>query len=138
MKRIVITIAIIIGMFLLFAFLMYGDISPVDDVSGCYVSRLEKISDKICIKKSGIYEQFAITEGVEKKYNEGSCRTFQYSTNDDVFTAVVLYEYSLVDNQGAVTSKLELDIQPHKNSFGKVLFSVGENLARPVRYYSRE
>lgn len=90
--------------------------------------------DKACQYSSGKYEQFYIINEHEVKYNEEYWKSFSYTNDEGNFIAATLHRYAIIDLNGKVLSKVELDIQPYKNTFGKVLFVVGNDLQAQKLY----
>ncbi len=119
---------------------MYGGwIFPVEDISGCYSLSTKKYVDKVCLYPDGRYEQLYSEAGSEfKKYNSNSWRSFPYSNDSGDFVAGSLNQFITRDSSGGVGEFLDIDIQPHKNMLGKVLFSRGMNSSSERQNYYRE
>ena len=139
MKKIIIFLAVIFTFLLGFIFLTYGTVSPVKNISGCYVASSEIYMDKVCLHEDGKYEQFfAKGDSRFKKDNEASWRSFSYGDKKEKFVGGVLNDFVIRGTEGDLRDVRELDIQPHKDTFGNVLFAVGKRKYSERREYIRE
>ena len=121
----------------LYLFLRYGSIDPVKDITGCYSSGSEGITDTVCLYGSGRYEQITTVGSERKKYNESAWKSFNYTNDEGEFVAATLNDYQLSNNDG-IKSVLQLDIQPYKNMSGDVVFAVGSRDGEPQKFYIRD
>lgn len=133
------SILVSILIFLSVAFyLQYGNISPVEDIEGCYVAKIDEFEDKICLEKSGVFNQFYNTPEGVKKYNESEWSSFAYSNDEERFVAATLKGFVFRGEDGDIKVLASIDIQPHRNTFGKVEFAIGRDGDRGRRVYFRE
>lgn len=135
---------IILGVFLCSVILtgsvyfLYGSISPVKDISGCYKSTIGDVADLICLNKSGKYEQFSVPldkQVGKEMYNEALWNSFTYSNDEGVFVAASLKGFQRRNSNGRIIEVKDLDVQPHKNTFGKVVFDIYDNEKGTVTYF---
>lgn len=129
-----IRLSLFVAVMTAYIFLQYGAISPIDNITGCYVANLDSARDRVCLNKSGQFEQYHQLNGKELKYNESNWRSFNYSSDKNEFVAATLNEFIIIDSRGEVLSELDLDIQPHKNTFDKVQFSIRTIKERRIYY----
>lgn len=123
-----------------FIFMFYGGwMFPVKDISGCYSLSTKTYVDKVCLYPNGQYEQFYAEAGSElQKYNSNTWRSFPYSNDLGDFVAGSLNQFVTRNKSGEVESFSDIDIQPHKDMLGNVLFTRGMNSSDEWREYRRE
>lgn len=140
LKSSLIVVAVFFALLAGFIYFQYGSISPVIDISGCYEATTDLFTDKICLNDSGKYEQFFTSseEHSEEKYNEATWNSFPYSNDEGNFIAGTLKGFMRRGLDGDIQDIFELDIQPHKNTFGKVIFEIGIDNARTTRVYFKQ
>ncbi|WP_027710443.1 hypothetical protein [Zooshikella ganghwensis] len=140
MKKLLIYLITLALVGLIGTFVLYGGwIFPVEDISGCYTLTTKKYVDKLCLYPNGQYEQFYAESGTEfEKYNSNTWRSFPHSNDLGDFIAGSLNQFVTRDDEGVVDSLSNIDIQPHQDIFGNVLFARGMNSSSEWKEYYRE
>lgn len=127
------TLLVIVSMYFL-----YGDISPIDDISGCYDSPIGRAIDTVCIyPPDRIVQEFSIGGEETQTYNESTYRSFEYSSDEGKFVAVTMMNFKVVDSNGNVVSTRTFEIQPHRNTIRRAEFVIGAKIAGEKRVYLR-
>lgn len=139
MKKIGLIFIFLVCLLFLYVYFLYGSISPVKDISGCYITREKAFHDKICLTKLGSYEQFYSLDGKkEEKYNSSTWGSVSISNVEGKFTIAKLHGYIYMDSNGDKSKDENLVIQPYRNSSGDVLFDVDFYSIDQIRYYLRQ
>lgn len=140
MKKFFVCLVIVAIFGFFFIFILYGGwIFPVKEVRGCYSFSTKKYVDRVCLYPDGRYEQFYAETGSDlKMYNSNTWRSFSYTNDLGQFVAVSLKQFVVRDETGEVESFSNIDIQPHKDMFGNVLFTRGMDSSSEWMEYRRE
>lgn len=138
-KAVIFTLATVAVGFVFILMLYGGPVFPIKDISGCYSYTAKTYVDRVCLYPEGQYIQFygEIGSGLQK-YNSGSWRRFSYSNDLGEFVAGSLHQFIIRNNKGEMESRVDIDIQPHRDILGNVLFTRGMISPDDWREYRRE
>ena len=125
----------------------YGWISPVRNAYGCYQSypNKNKVTYQVCITENGLYTQAkSINISKFEVYNQSRWRSYDYEMPEGRSVAFVLSDFFVLqchDDEIGISEReeKEVDIQPYKNMFNDVLFSISIcDFAEPMPYIRKE